>query len=88
MEVGGKYSILVIFGYTDDIESHLIKAARREPINRNYEPHEGKFFLRWEWRTKKAAERARARMWTLYQDDTIPRWVWIGKVQKDEFLGG
>ena len=88
MEVGGKFSVLAIFGYADDVDEILVKAARRDPIDRTFDPHESKFWIRWEWRTKKAADAARARMWELKATGAIPRWVWIGKVKKDEFVGG
>ena len=90
MEVGGKWSILVIYsGYSVDTEYLIVEAAGREPINQSYDPHEGKRMMEFQYKTEDGVRRARARM--MKARATIePAWKrpWVGKVRCDDFEAG
>lgn len=90
MEAGGKYSILVIYtGYDEFTENLIVTAARRPPIDDRYDPHEGKRVMEFQWKTWRSATEARQRMLDV-RAGLEPRWKqpWVGKVMKDDFVGG
>lgn len=90
MEVGGKWSILVIYsGYSVDTEYLITEAAGRSPINDSYDPHESKRVMEFQYKTEDACRKARRRMQTAKQG-IEPAWKrpWVGPARCNDYIGG
>jgi hypothetical protein len=90
MEIGGKWSILVIYsGFSVDTEHLLLEAAGRDPINQSYDPHEGRRWIEFQYKTEAAARAARRRMQSAKRE-IEPAWKrpWVSPVRCDDYIGG
>lgn len=88
MVLGGPHSFLVIFEPSDTERTAVITATRREPIWDEYKVHDGKSWLSFEWRTRSAADAARARVAAAKERGDVSKWTWVGQVRTNQFFGG